>query len=126
INFLLHHVSSDSLEIKTTRPGQWSLTKLSLVSGEGRITTTDLNAWSLLPSLHIMSGLHSNLPEKKNWLGTQVWSLMMDLTVVALLVLLFSGFYMWIKVKADRRIGLLCLEIGAVIFAIAFWAICRF
>ena len=73
-----------------------------------------------------MTGLHSNLPEKKNWFGTQVWSLMMDLTAVALLILLSSGFYMWVKVKAERRVGLVCLEIGVAIFGIAFWALCKF
>lgn len=126
INYLLHNVKSDSLEIKTTRPGQWSSTRVHLESGAGRVTTTDLNAWSLLPALHVMSGLHSNLPDKKNWVWTEVWSLMMDLTVVALLILLASGFYMWVRLKTERRAGILCLEIGTVIFGIACWALCKF
>jgi hypothetical protein len=67
--------------------------EVDMESGHGTVKTIDLNAWELLPSMHVTSGLHSNIPEKKNWFWTQIWSLMMDLTAVALLILLGSGFY---------------------------------
>ena len=95
-------------------------------SGKGSIKTIELNAWELLPSMHVMSGLHSNIPEKKNWIWTQIWSLLMDLTIVALLILLFSGFYMWLQLKTERRLGLIFLEIGAALFVLIILGLAKF
>lgn len=55
--------------------------------------------------MHTMSGLYSNIPDKKNWIWTRVWSLMMDLTVVATLVLLGTGLYLWLRIRLERRMG---------------------
>lgn len=126
IHFLLHHVQDDILEIRTTRPGMKSTIKVHMNSGKGSAKTIELSALDILPSMHEMSGLHSNIPEKKNWIWTQVWSLLMDLTIVALIVLLFSGLYMWLRMKTERRIGLLCLEVGGAILALIILALAKF
>ena len=126
IHFLLHDVQKNALEIRTTRPGMKATVNVDLSSGRGAVKKIDLNAWELLPSMHEMSGLHSNIPEKKNWIWTQIWSLLMDLTIVALLVLLFSGFYMWLQLKTERRLGLLCLEIGAALFVLIILGLAKF
>lgn len=117
---------SSRLEINTTRPGLKTHVVLDTNTGSGTLTTTELNAWELLPSMHVMAGLHSNIPEKKNWGWTQAWSLVMDLTAIAMLVLATSGVYMWIGLKTERRIGLLVLETGAAAFLIVFWFLAKF
>jgi hypothetical protein len=85
----------------------------------------DLNAWSLLPALHVMSGLHSNLAEKKNWTWTEAWSLLMDSTVVALLLLVSSGLYLWAGAGTDRHVGLLAMALGTGVTAAVLWMLCR-
>ena len=126
IHFLLHHVKKDILEIRTTRPGMKSTVEVNMNSGKGSVKVIELNAWDILPAMHGMSGLHSNIPEKKNWILTKVWSLLMDLTIVALLALLGTGFYMWLKIKTERRIGLICLEIGGAVFILIVLALAKF
>lgn len=114
------------LEINTTRPGLKTSVVVDTNTGTGTLTTTELNAWELLPSMHVMAGLHSNIPEKKNWAWTQAWSLIMDLTAIAMLVLAASGLYMWIGLKSERKIGLIVLESGATVFLIVFWFLAKF
>ena len=126
IHTLRHHVKTNTIEIRTTRPGMKTTIKVDMTSGQGEVKTVELNAWELLPAMHVMTGLHSNIPEKKNWVWTQVWSLMMDLTVLAILVLLGTGFYMWLKLRSERRVGLLCLEIGGAVFILVFWFLAKF
>jgi len=103
-----------------------STVEVNMNSGKGSVKVIELNAWDILPAMHGMSGLHSNIPEKKNWILTKVWSLLMDLTIVALLALLGTGFYMWLKIKTERRIGLICLEIGGAVFILIVLALAKF
>lgn len=126
IHFIAHHVQSNLFEIKTTRPGQKTTIKVDLTSGKGEITIIDLNGWELLPSLHLHTGLHSNITEKKNWFWTKIWSLMIDLTAIGLMILLASGFYLWLKQSNERRIGLILLETGSVVFILLFWMLSKF
>jgi hypothetical protein len=126
IHFIAHHLQSNIFEIKTTRPGQKTTFKVDLSTGNGQITTIELNGWELMPSLHVLTGLHSNIPDKKNWIWTNVWSLMMDVTAIGLFVLLASGFYLWLIKPSERRIGLLFLEVGSVVFVLLIWIISKF
>jgi hypothetical protein len=126
IHFISHNVQSNLLEIKTTRPGQKTAIEVDLATGAGQITVTDLNGWELLPALHVLTGLHSNISNKKNWFWTKIWSLMIDITAVGLLVLLASGFYLWLSLGRERRIGLMIMETGFVIFILLLWILSKF
>ncbi|MFA6110941.1 MAG: PepSY-associated TM helix domain-containing protein [Candidatus Latescibacterota bacterium] len=125
VTYLVHDSDSDTLEIRTTRPGRLATVRVHNASGEGRLTIVDLNGWSLLPGLHVLSGLHSNLAEKKNWIGTAVWSAMMDATVLALVLLVGTGLYLWAAAPADRRVGMLALAFGTGSAAAVLWVLCQ-
>ena len=71
INFLAIQPENDLIHIRTTRPGQFLDINLTLSTGKGAIRKTELNAWSLLNNMHTLSGLHSNIPDKKNWIWTK-------------------------------------------------------
>jgi hypothetical protein len=60
---------------------------VSCKTAEGGYGFTELNSWELMPSLHVLTGLHSSIPDKKNWIWTKLWSLMMDLTAIGLLII---------------------------------------
>ena len=126
INSLTLEPDKNLWQIRTTRPGQWLEIKLNPTTGSGTLKRTDFNAWSIMPRMHTLAGLHSNIPEKKNWVWTKVWSLMMDLTAVATLVLLVTGLYMLTQMTSERRPGLIVLGIGSVVFLLTVWILGKF
>lgn len=126
INILTYEPEKDRIVIRTHRPGQFSEVSLSLATGKGMQKITNLNIWSIFNNMHTFTGLHSNIPEKKNWMWTKVWSLIMDATAFAMIILLATGFYMWNGLKSDRRWGLLILELSSVIIILIIWIVSRF
>jgi len=121
INLLVHEPDKNLWRIRTVRPGQWLEINLDPDTGSGTLKRSDFNAWSIMPHMHTFTGLHSNIPEKKNWVWTKVWSLMMDLTAAATLVLLGTGLYMLMQMTTERRPGLVVLGIGSAVFLLAVW-----
>ncbi len=62
--------------------------------------------------LHKMPGPH-NVSIRGNSLYLQVWRVLTDATVYAILFLTLSGVYLWVVLRAERRVGLLFLGAGA-------------
>lgn len=123
INTLVYEPEKDYMLIRAVRPGTFLEITVTLSSGAAVIRKTDLTAWSLLNDLHTFTGLHSNIPEKKNWFWTKIWSIVIDLTALVMLLLLGTGLYMWTKLKNERRTGLLLLEFGGALIIILIWII---
>ncbi len=118
INLVNVDVANNSMQIRAQRPGRTVEVNLALDSGSGTLTLTDLDFWFVMRSLHKLSGLHSNLQQKKNWGLTRVWSVIMDLTAVVMALLAFSGLYMWYSRGDSRKSGLFALALGSGIFIV--------
>lgn len=112
------------IEVVVYRPGYQANLLVDTAKGIARVKESHMNGWILMMNLHTLTGLHSNLQEKRNWLPTHLWSLVMDLTVLAVLFLLGSGLYLWLQLAHLRRMGLCMLGIGfASLLALVFGAL---
>ncbi|MBT4511999.1 MAG: hypothetical protein HOC20_07310 [Chloroflexi bacterium] len=116
VNTVFVDVAKNSMQIRAQRPGKLVELNLALDSGSGTLVLTDLGFWFIIRNLHTMSGLHSNLAEKKNWVMTRVWSMTMDLTAVVMALLVLSGLFMWYSREDYRKSGLIILILGAGVF----------
>lgn len=126
INTLIQEPERDHMLIRSVRPGRFVEINLAPSTGRGTLKVTNLNSWSLLNNLHTFTGLHSNIPEKKNWFWTSVWSGVIDLTALIMVLLLGTGLYMWTGLQRERRTGLIILELGGAIIILIIWILSRF
>jgi hypothetical protein len=62
-----------------------------------------------------MPGPH-NTALRGNTAYMQVWRVLADVTTCGVLFLTLSGIYLWAVLKAERRVGLALLSLGAVSF----------
>lgn len=121
INRIVTEPAKQSFGFDMQRPGQWASIRLDSTTGKGTLKTTDMNAWSVVYTLHIFSG-HGD----KNWLWANVWKFFSDLTAILIIVLSVSGFIMWLNLRSARRWGLVCLEIGVTVFILLVWMLSKF
>ena len=50
----------------------------------------------------------------RDWTLTRVWALSMDAVAAGLIVMVFSSYLMWYRLKAKRRGGAIALFLGVV------------
>jgi hypothetical protein len=65
--------------------------------------------------LHKMPGPH-NVNIRGNWIWTRAWGWLADTTIYLTLFISVTGVYLWYAIKAERRMGLTLLAVGAVSF----------
>ncbi|MBW7996105.1 MAG: hypothetical protein FVQ81_05935 [Candidatus Glassbacteria bacterium] len=121
ISLFVHEPENNKLRVMAHRPGHIYDINLELGSGSGSLKRTRTDGWFVLRDLHKLAGLHSGLKEKKNWGWTLVWSAVMDLSALAMLVLVATGAYL--MVKRNRKIisyGVLVMAAGG---AVSLWIV---
>ena len=82
-------------------------------TARARVGEIRLNAWGVLDALHKFTGVKMDEPARtRDWLWTRVWSLAMDALAVGMAILVLSGVYLWLRLPAKRRPGLVALALG--------------
>lgn len=79
------------------------------------MTSRDHGIGEAFVYLHKMPGPH-NADVRGNSGLIRVWRVVADATAYILLFITISGIYLWVALRAERRIGLLLLLAGAVSF----------
>lgn len=103
----------DAFSFRVAKPGQSFNVDASLDSGTVTVSRIDLNAWGVLSGLHTFTGVSMNDPDReRDWALTMIWSLAMDAVALGLMILVFSGLYLWYRLKQKRMLGLLVLAAG--------------
>jgi hypothetical protein len=65
--------------------------------------------------LHTFTGIRAaDARNARDWPLTSVWALSMDAVAAGLIIMLFSSYIMWYRLKAKRRGGLIALLLGLV------------
>ena len=100
---------------QVNRPGQVIEVKADLKSGRATLQRNDMNAWGVMQVLHTFTGVRAaDTRNARDWTLTTVWALSMDAVAAGLIILVFSSYIMWYRLKAKRRGGIVALLLGFV------------
>jgi len=107
--------SDGAFEFQVVKPGRIVRVAARLDSAGAAITTTRLNTWGVLDALHKLTGVKVDEPAlTRDWVLTWLWSGAMDALALGLVFLVVSSLYLWYRLPAKRRPGLLALGAGVV------------
>src|SRR5262245_50568423 len=100
---------------QVTRPGLIVDVKVDIGSGVARVERNQVNAWGRMNLLHTFTGTPAaSTNNTRDWALTTVWALSMDAVAAGLIVMVFSSYIMWYRLKAKRRGGIAALLLGVV------------
>lgn len=109
----------NKLTFRLVRPGEMTDVEADFAAGVARVKQIRLNGWGVANMLHSFTGVRVNDPSfSRDWIMTKVWSFAMDAVALGLLVMVFSSYYMWFRLKPKRRLGMMVLAAG--------YAVCGF
>lgn len=103
------------LVIPVTVPGRETTVTLDLMKREGSIVQRTTGLADALMVLHMSPGQHL-ADIRKNWFYMRLWSWLADATVYVTLFITVSGLYLWYALRAERRVGIGLLSVGALSF----------
>ena len=115
INFVRNVASENRLVMPVIVPGRETEVSLHLPTGTAVITERANSFLNSVVYLHKMPGPH-NVAIRGNWVYTRVWRWFADATAYATLFITASGIYLWIALRAERRVGVALLTAGMLTF----------
>ncbi|HWR50134.1 MAG TPA: hypothetical protein VN428_03450 [Bryobacteraceae bacterium] len=123
IGFIRHMPKERRLVVPVSVPGRETTIEIDVLTRSAVVVERQTGLADALIMLHKSPGPHlANI--RMNWLPMLVWRWLADATVYLLLLLSATGIYLWIPLRAERKIGIALLTAGAfsligVIYAIA-------
>ncbi|MEO7789450.1 MAG: hypothetical protein ABIX28_07720 [Vicinamibacterales bacterium] len=100
---------------QVSRPGLVLDVKADLEQGRATVQRTELNGWGVLHLLHTFTGVRSgDARNPRDWTLTTVWALAMDAVALGLIVMVFSSYIMWYRLRTKRLLGIVVLLLGVV------------
>ena len=115
VDFIRHVAAEQRLVIPVRVPGRETTVDLDYRRGTAVITTRGQPPGDMFAYLHKMPGPH-NVDVRGNSLYMRIWGIAADGTAYVVLFLTISGIYLWLALRAERRIGLTLLLAGAASF----------
>jgi len=103
------------LVIPVSRPGLEAIVDVDVSMRTAAVSRRLTGLLESVSYLHKTPGPH-NADLRGNWLWTRVWRWLADGTVYLVLFISATGLYLWLAIKAERRIGFALLAAGAVSF----------
>ena len=106
---------SGTFTFQVSRPGLVMEVKADLESGRATLQRTELNGWGAMHLLHTFTGIPAaDTRHVRDWTLTTVWALSMDAIAAGLIIMVFSSYIMWYRLKGKRRGGIVALVLGFV------------
>jgi hypothetical protein len=100
---------------QVNRPGQVIEVKADLTSERATLQRNDVNMWGVMHVLHTFTGVRAaDTRNVRDWTLTTVWALSMDAVAAGLIIMVFSSYIMWYRLKAKRRGGIVALLLGFI------------
>jgi len=115
IGFVRTQRKEQRVSAPVAKPGVEATVTIDVAMRSATISPRAMGLWETLGYLHKTPGPH-NASIRGNWWGTRAWRWAADWTVYLLLFVSASGVYLWLAIRAERRIGVALLALGALSF----------
>jgi hypothetical protein len=115
VDFIRHVANEHRLVIPVRVPGRETTVNLDYERGTAIVSSHTQPFSEVLVYLHKTPGPH-NVNVRGNALFMRVWRVVADATVYLFLFVTVSGIYLWVSLRAERRIGIALLFAGAFSF----------
>lgn len=115
IDFVRHVAKEHRLIVPVRLPDRDTVVDLDYERGSASVTSRRQTFGDALVYLHKMPGPH-NADLRGNSRLMRAWRLLADTTAYVLLFITISGIYLWVALKAERKIGLVLMLAGAATF----------
>ena len=115
IDFVRHVASEHRLIVPVRLPDSDTIVTLDYDQRTATVTTRRQSLGDALVYLHKMPGPH-NVDVRGNTGLIRAWRILADGTAYVLLFITISGIYLWVALRAERRVGLALIVGGAVTF----------
>jgi hypothetical protein len=115
IDFVRHVASARRLIVPVRLPARDTIVTIDYDRRTANVTSRDFPMREAFVYLHKMPGPHNADVRGNSWL-VWAWRILADATAHLLLFVTVSGIYLWVAIRAERRIGFLLLLAGAVTF----------
>jgi hypothetical protein len=115
IDFVRHLASEHRLIIPVRLPDRDTVVDIEYERGRALVSSRRHALSDALVYLHKMPGPH-NADVRGNSGLIRLWRIAADATAWLLLFLTVSGIYLWVALRAERRVGLWLILAGAVTF----------
>jgi len=122
VDFVRHVPGEHRLIVPVRLPNYDTVVSLDYEQRTATITSRAHSLGSAFVYLHKMPGPH-NVDVRGNSALMRWWRLVADATAYITLFITLSGIYLWLALKAERRIGIALVLAGAVTFCGLVYAI---
>jgi len=115
IDFVRHLPGEHRLIVPVRLPNRDIVVSLDYEQRTATISTREHALGEALVYLHKMPGPH-NVDVRGNSPLMRWWQLLADATAYLTLFITLSGIYLWVALKAERRVGWMLVAAGAITF----------
>ena len=115
VDFVRHVASKHRLIVPVRLPDRDTVVSLDYDQRTATVTSRRQSLGDALVYLHKMPGPHNVDVRGNSWL-MRAWRVLSDATAYSFLFITISGIYLWVALRAERRIGLVLILAGAVTF----------
>jgi hypothetical protein len=115
IDFVRHMSKGHRLIVPVRLPGRDTVVDVDYERGTAVVTTRRQSLGDAFVYLHKMPGPH-NADIRGNSGLIRAWRVLADATAYVLFFITISGIYLWVALKAERKIGLALMLTGAITF----------
>jgi hypothetical protein len=115
VDFVRHVAGEHRFIVPVRLPDRDTIVSLDYEQMTATVTTRGHAMSDALVYLHKMPGPH-NADIRGNSQMMGAWRILADATTYLFLFITLSGIYLWLALKADRRVGLLLILAGAGTF----------
>ena len=113
IDFVRHLPGEHRLIVPIRLPNRDTVVSLDYEQRTANITSREHSIGDALVYLHKMPGPH-NVDVRGNSPLMRWWKVLADATAYLTLFITISGIYLWIALKAERRVGLVLVLAGTI------------
>jgi hypothetical protein len=113
VGWIQHLARDNRLIVPVAVPGRITTVTIDVARREAAIEEQSTGWTGAVVALHKAPGPHlAGL--RMNWIYMRVWFWLADATVYLVLFITLSGVYLWVLLRAERRIGVTLLAAGAI------------